>query len=71
MRTLFLLIAPMLIVVGCGTDPKKGPAQPGTMGKYYSDDGPPEKVPENLAQIPDDARKRLINEGLGHSAASA
>jgi rare lipoprotein A len=45
-----------LIVAGCGTAPKKsttGPQQPGTFGKYYSDDGPPEKVPENLAQIPD------------------
>jgi rare lipoprotein A len=43
-----------LVLAGCGTAPKQaGPSQPGTFGKYYSDDGPPEKVPENLAQIPD------------------
>jgi len=48
---IFLALA---LIAGCGTEPKKGgPAQPGPMGKYYSDDGPPEKVPENLAQIPD------------------
>ena len=43
------------MIAGCGTAPKKEaePAKPGTFGKYYSDDGPPERVPENLAQIPD------------------
>ena len=35
----------MLLVAACGTAPKSG--------KYYSDDGPPERVPDNLAQIPD------------------
>jgi rare lipoprotein A len=34
-----------LLVSSCGTVPKSG--------KYYSDDGPPESVPDNLAQIPD------------------
>jgi rare lipoprotein A len=49
-----LLLAATLLLAACGTAPKKaGPAQPGPMGKYYSDDGPPEKVPDNLAQVPD------------------
>jgi len=45
----------VLLVAACGSTPKKasGPAEPGTFGKYYSNDGPPDKVPENLAQIPD------------------
>jgi rare lipoprotein A len=34
-----------LLLAACGTAPK--------YGKYYSDDGPPESVPDNLAQIPD------------------
>ena len=46
-----------LLLAACGSAPKKAeapaPATPGTFGKYYSDDGPPETVPENLAQIPD------------------
>jgi rare lipoprotein A len=42
----------MLLVAACGTAPKKVEAPPGS-GKYYSDDGPPESVPDNLAQIPD------------------
>ncbi len=48
------LLAPLLLAAACGTAPK-GPAQPpaSAFGKYYSDDGPPEKVPDNLAQIPD------------------
>jgi peptidoglycan lytic transglycosylase len=36
---------------GCGSAPKK--AEPPSGGKYYSDDGPPETVPEGLADIPD------------------
>jgi rare lipoprotein A len=41
-----------LLLAACGTAPKKGSGPP-AMGKYYSDDGPPESVPDNLAQIPD------------------
>ena len=47
----------MFALGGCGTTPKvpkpdvTTPA-PST-GKYYSDDGPPERVPDNLAEIPD------------------
>jgi rare lipoprotein A len=51
-----LIVLAMLLVAACGSAPKKatqGPQQPGTLGKYYSDDGPPESVPENLAQVPD------------------
>jgi rare lipoprotein A len=40
-----------LLLAGCGAAPKK--AQQQTSPKYYSDDGPPESIPENLAQIPD------------------
>ncbi len=42
------------LLSSCGTAPK-GPAQPpaSAFGKYYSDDGPPEKVPDNMAQVPD------------------
>ncbi|HUP97528.1 MAG TPA: septal ring lytic transglycosylase RlpA family protein [Usitatibacter sp.] len=50
------ILAVALFISGCGTAPKKAEAPtatPGTFGKYYSDDGPPEKVPDNLAQIPD------------------
>ena len=43
-------------MAGCGTlqkseKPAGAPSVPG--GKYYSDDGPPERVPDNLADIPD------------------
>ena len=50
-----LLLAPLVFFAGCGTAPKKAdaPQQPGPSGKYYSDDGPPERVPDNLASIPD------------------
>ena len=55
MTRILLLAAAALLLAACGSAPKKssGPAQPGPMGKYYSDDGPPENVPDNLAQIPD------------------
>ena len=43
-----LLLA--LFLAACGTAPKKAEAP---SGKYYLDDGPPESVPENLAQVPD------------------
>ena len=38
------------IVSGCATAPK--PAPKAASPKYYSDDGPPETVPDNLASIP-------------------
>ena len=45
-----------LVLAACGTTPKAPPraqpSQPGA-GKYYADDGPPERVPENLASVPD------------------
>jgi rare lipoprotein A len=47
--------ATALLLGACGTAPQKseGPAQPGTFGKYYSNDGPPESVPVDLAQVPE------------------
>jgi rare lipoprotein A len=39
-----------LFLAACGTAPKKAEAP---SGKYYLDDGPPESVPEGLAQVPD------------------
>jgi rare lipoprotein A len=51
---LLTLAAAAVLLAACGGTPKKaGPAQPGPMGKYYADDGPPETVPDNLARIPD------------------
>ena len=41
----------LLLLASCGTAPKKVESTPG--GKYYADDGPPESVPGNLAEIPD------------------
>jgi len=44
----------MVMLAGCATAPKTtGPDKPGTFGKYYSDDGPPLVVPDNLADVPD------------------
>ncbi len=51
-----------LSLAGCGSAPKQqapapapGPAKPpaSTFGKYYSDDGPPERLPDNLHLVPD------------------
>ena len=55
MRRLAATCAAAILAAACGTAPKKSadPAQPGPMGKYYSDDGPPLSIPDNLAQIPD------------------
>jgi rare lipoprotein A len=39
------LAAALVLAAGCGSAPRKG--------AYYADDGPPEKVPENIAAIPD------------------
>ena len=40
----------LALVAGCGSSPKK--PEP-TSPKYYSDDGPPEKVPDGLEAVPD------------------
>lgn len=50
MRIVAILIV-AIAVTGCTTAPKKAdaPRKP----SYYSDDGPPESVPDNLATIPD------------------
>ena len=45
MRRPLALAAAMLLAAACGTTPKK-PA-------YYSNDGPPDQVPANIAGIPD------------------
>ena len=43
-----------LTLAACGTVPKEPPkAPPPKKPAYYSDDGPPEKVPEDIALIPD------------------
>ncbi|QJR13062.1 Endolytic peptidoglycan transglycosylase RlpA [Usitatibacter rugosus] len=43
-----------LVLAACGSAPKKAEDAPkGTSPKYYSDDGPPTSVPDNLASIPD------------------
>jgi rare lipoprotein A len=50
-----LLVGAAIVLGACGTAPKKS-TEPATIpgaGKYYSDDGPPERVPDNLAEIPD------------------
>jgi rare lipoprotein A len=49
MRAILLCIT-ALVLASCGILSKSPP--PAT-GKYYADDGPPDKVPDNLAQIPD------------------
>ena len=43
-----------LLLAACGSAPKKPDTPPQqTSPKYYSDDGPPLSVPDNLASIPD------------------
>jgi rare lipoprotein A len=51
LRALLAAFAALTILAGCSSAPKKPdtPASP----KYYADDGPPETIPDNLAQIPD------------------
>jgi rare lipoprotein A len=44
------MLALALMLAACGTAPKKAQAP---AGKYYLDDGPPDTVPDNLAQVPD------------------
>jgi rare lipoprotein A len=41
----FHLLAVALLVAACGTVPKSS--------KYYSDDGPPDRIPDNIDSIPD------------------
>ena len=51
---LWVAAATALFLTACGTSPKKAEApKQAPSPRYYSDDGPPESVPENLAQIPD------------------
>jgi len=51
MPRFLLLVALALALASCGTAPKKaeGPKKP----SYYLDDGPPDSIPDNLAQVPD------------------
>jgi rare lipoprotein A len=56
----FLCVAVVVSITGCATAPPQAPQQsgppapdPSAFGKYYKDDGPPDKVPDNLAQAPD------------------
>ncbi len=44
-------LAAALVLASCSTAP--GRPEPPRKPAYYSDDGPPEKVPEDLASIPD------------------
>jgi rare lipoprotein A len=44
------MLALTLLLAACGTAPKKAEAP---SGKYYLDDGPPGRVPDNLSQVPD------------------
>jgi rare lipoprotein A len=44
-------VAAALVLAGCAVTPKHGPATKAP--SYYSDDGPPESVPSNLADVPD------------------
>ena len=51
MRTALALFL-ALLVVACGTVPR-APKSGEPSGKYYLDDGPPERVPESLSSVPD------------------
>jgi rare lipoprotein A len=44
---LLLFLCAAVLLAACGTAPKQAP------GGYYQDDGPPEKEPEGLAQLPE------------------
>jgi rare lipoprotein A len=51
MRAAWLVV--VAVVLGaCGTAPKT-PAESLRKPSYYSDDGPPDRIPDNLADIPD------------------
>ncbi len=49
MKAALALLSAALLAAGCATGPKP-PEKP---SPYYSDDGPPDKLPDNLAQVPD------------------
>ncbi len=57
MLRFIVTVLPLAFLAACGSAPKKEPtpAKPTTTKSpsYYSDDGPPESVPINLAEIPD------------------
>ncbi len=48
----FLFALAALVLASCGSAPKKPSDEP-KKPSYYSDDGPPAAVPDNLASIPD------------------
>jgi rare lipoprotein A len=52
MRALLSLLA-LALLAGCATAPPQASKPEPSKGKYYADDGPPEKVPEDIASIPD------------------
>jgi rare lipoprotein A len=55
-RALALLGFVALFAAGCASTPPSAPAakaEPGKRPSYYSTDGPPDRVPDNLASIPD------------------
>ena len=45
MKALLALLLAAMLAAGCGTTAKRSP--------YYSDDGPPQSLPENLDRVPD------------------
>ena len=45
MKALVALVLAAMVAAGCGTAAKRSP--------YYSDDGPPQSLPENLDRVPD------------------
>ncbi|HEX3097643.1 MAG TPA: septal ring lytic transglycosylase RlpA family protein [Usitatibacter sp.] len=45
MKTLLALLLTAIVAAGCGTTAKRSP--------YYSDDGPPQSLPENLDRVPE------------------
>jgi rare lipoprotein A len=49
MRACVAVVVATGLLAGCATTPT---APPKTSPKYYSDDGPPETIPDNLASIP-------------------
>lgn len=51
MRVRIAALLAMTVLAGCAAT-SKGPPKATTSPKYYSDDGPPETIPGNLASIP-------------------
>jgi rare lipoprotein A len=45
LKTLLALLLTAIVAAGCGTTAKRSP--------YYSDDGPPQSLPENLDRVPE------------------